>query len=263
LPLIGMATMIIDRMAVEVDGSGDAVALIHGLGGTSNVFDPQARTLAGRFRVIRPDLPGSGRSPAGRPLSIQAFVDAILRALRLLGVERAHLAGHSLGTVICQHIAAQQPALVRSLALFGPFAAPSESARAGLRERAQQARGEGMAPIADAIVASAISGDTRQNRPVAAAFVRELVMRQESEGYARTCEALAEGHPADLRAVRCRALLLTGDEDAIAPPANVRALGERLAGARVEVFNRCGHWTPVERAAETGAALNEFLSGRG
>jgi pimeloyl-ACP methyl ester carboxylesterase len=116
--------------------------------------------------------------------------------------------------------------------------------------------------VADAILQAATSSDTRANQPVAAALVRELLMRQDPEGYARNCEALAGAQPADVAQLRCRTLLVTGDEDPIAPPSSVRALGGMIEGARVVVFNRCGHWTPIERAAECAAELGSFYFGR-
>ncbi|HTO82676.1 MAG TPA: alpha/beta fold hydrolase [Methylomirabilota bacterium] len=257
-----MSTQTIERMAVELDGQGDAVIFIHGLGGTSNVFTPQVLALAGRYRAVRPDLPGSGRSPTSGPLSIGGFADAIVRTARALGIERAHLVGHSLGTIVCQHIAVNEPRLVRSLALFGPILAPPDAARQAMRERAAKARVEGMAPIADAIVQGATSGDTKANNPVVVALVRELLLRQDAEGYARTCEALAGSAAADVKRIACPTLLVTGDEDAVASPSNTRAMAEQVKGARVVVLNRCGHWSTLERASECSAALKEFLAGR-
>ena len=257
-----MSTQVIERMAVEVDGQGDAIVFVHGLGGTSNVFTPQQLALGSRYRTVRPDLPGSGRSPAGGPLSIGGFADAVLRLARVLGVERAHFVGHSMGTIVCQHIAVNEPRLVRSLALFGPLLAPPDPARQAMRERAAKARAEGMAGIADAILQGATSGDTRANNPVAAALVRELLMRQDAEGYARSCEALAGAEAADVRRIACPVLLVTGDEDGVASPSNVRAMAEQINGARAVILNRCGHWATLERAAECSAALKEFLAGR-
>lgn len=257
-----MATQIIERMAVEVEGAGDALVMLHGLGGTSNVYSPQMGLLAPRFRVIRPDLPGSGRSPAGGALTIQGLVEIVLRALRVLGVEQAHFVGHSMGTILCQHVAVQQPSLVKGLALLGPLLAPPDAARQALRERAAKARTEGMSDIADAVVKGATSGDTKNSNPVGVAFIRELLMRQDGEGYARNCEALAGASAADVSQIGCRALLVGGDEDAIAPPSNVRAMAQQIAGARVAVLNRCGHWLSIERAAEVTGELKEFYFGR-
>ena len=257
-----MSTQVVERMAVEVDGQGDAILFVHGLGGTSNVFTPQVMALGGRYRTVRADLPGSGRSPAGGSLSIGGFAEAIVRLARVLGVERAHLVGHSMGTIVCQHVAVSEPRLVRSLALFGPLLAPPDPARQAMRDRAAKARAEGMAGIADAILQGATSGDTRANNPVGAALVRELLMRQDAEGYAKTCEALAGAAAADVKRIGCPTLLVTGDEDAVAAPSAVRAMGEQINGARVVVLNRCGHWTTLERAGECSAALKEFLAGR-
>jgi 3-oxoadipate enol-lactonase len=257
-----MSSQLIERMAVEVDGQGDALVMLHGLGGTSNTFWPQMSLLGTRFRVIRPDLPGSGRSPSSGPLSIHAFVDVIVRAARVLGIERAHFAGHSLGTIVCLHLAAQHPSLVRSLALFAPLVAPAESASATIRARAASVRGDGMQATADAILDASLSADTRTSHPVAAALVREMLMRQDAEGYARTCQAFADATPADLRQVACPTLLVTGDEDPIAPPATVRGIAGRIRGARVVVLSRCGHWPTVERPDQVNTSLRDFYFGR-
>src|SRR5688572_4676576 len=101
----GVSTQIVERMAVEIDGSGEPLIMVHGLGGNSNVFQPQLKALAARFRVIRPDLPGSGRSPANGQASISGFVDVLARMARVLGAEKAHWVGHSMGTIVCQHMA--------------------------------------------------------------------------------------------------------------------------------------------------------------
>ena len=65
-----MTTHFAERIAVEIDGDGDAVLMLHGLGGTSNTWAALAPAFT-RFKRIRPDLPGSGRSDrAEGPLSI-------------------------------------------------------------------------------------------------------------------------------------------------------------------------------------------------
>ena len=121
-----MATQFVERIAVETDGSGDDVLLIHGLGGTSNVWMPLMPSLM-RHRTVRPDLPGSGRSARVEgPLTIDRFVQAMLRVCAALHVERAHVVAHSMGTIVAFHLANVAPQLVRSLALFGPLLAPPD-----------------------------------------------------------------------------------------------------------------------------------------
>lgn len=259
-----MGTQTIEGLAVEVEGAGDPVLFVHGLGGTSNSWTPQAMALAGRYRMIRPDLPGSGRSPLpgaqGGKLTVDGLVETLEKLLGVLGAGRAHLVGHSMGTILCQHLAARRPSLVRSLALFGPFPEPPEAARGALKERGAKARREGMAEIAEATLQASTAAATRSENPVAAAFVRESLMRQPGEGYGATCEALAEARAADLSLIGCPALLMTGDEDKVAPPATLRAMDEALKDSSATVLGRCGHWTPIEKAAECSRALGDFLA---
>ena len=249
----------VERMAVEIEGEGEPVLMIHGLGGTSNTFTPLLGAFA-RHRTIRFDLPGSGRSHrVEAPLSLTLFVERALLVMQRTGIERAHVVAHSMGTIIAAHLAASEPGRVASLALFGPLLAPPEPARAAIRARAAQAREGDMRPIADALLRTSVAAETRARRPTAVAFVRESLMRQDPEGYARSCEALAEMVPADTSRIDCPTLLVTGDEDVVAPPQAVRMMGERITGSRVEVLRGCGHWTPVEKPEECTGLLKRFL----
>jgi pimeloyl-ACP methyl ester carboxylesterase len=188
-----------------------------------------------------------------------------MRICGAAGIERAHVVAHSMGTIIAFHLAALEPRLVRSLALFGPLTAPPDANRGPIRARGEKARKEGeagMQAIADATVQSGTSTETRRMRPVAVAAVRESVMRQCHDGYARSCEALSEAQPADLSKISCPVLLVTGDEDAVSPPQAVRGIAERIAGAQVEVLARCGHWTIYEKPEECSDLLGRFLAKR-
>jgi 3-oxoadipate enol-lactonase len=258
---------LVGRIAVDIEtptGGGDGALCIHGLGGTSNTWTPLLPALS-RFTAVRFDLPGSGRSHrVDGALSIDGFVEACLRVLASRGMERVHVLGHSLGTIVAAHLAAREPRIVRSLALFGPLLAPPDVARANIKARAGKARGEGaagMQAIADTLVQASTSAETRARRRAVVAYVRESLMRQDPDGYARTCEALAEAEPADTTAIACPTVLVTGDEDGVAPPQSVRALGGKIAGSQVEVLRGCGHWTPLEKADECIEILRRFYAG--
>jgi 3-oxoadipate enol-lactonase len=246
------------RLAIEVEGDGEPVVMIHGLGGTTNTFTPLLPAFA-RHKRVRFDLPGSGRSSCVEgPLSLQVFLDATRKAMAEARVEKAHVVGHSMGTIVAAHFAAAEPNAVKSLALFGPLLAPPEQARANIRARAAKARQEGMRGIADALVQASISNETRQKRHAAVAFVRESLMGQDPDGYARSCEALADMQAADTTRITCPTLLVTGEEDVVSPPQTVRMMGQKIPGSRVEVLRGCGHWTPVEKPDECIELLTEF-----
>ena len=259
-----MATQGVDRIVYEIAGSGSAVLMIHGLGGSSNFWTPLLPVLA-RYQVIRPDLPGSGRSAGVEgALSIDRMVEAMLTVIRHCKIERAHVVAHSLGTIVAAHLAAKVPEFVQSLTLYGPLPAPPDAGRPGLRARAETARGgaAAMQEIADQVIHAATGRETKERNPVAIAAAREMLMRQSPDGYARTCLALSEAQPADLSALSCPTMLITGDEDVIAPPQTVRAMSARIAGAQVEILARCGHWTVFEKPDACADLLRRSLARR-
>jgi pimeloyl-ACP methyl ester carboxylesterase len=113
--------------------------------------------------------------------------------------------------------------------------------------------------VADATVQAGTAPETRRARPELAAFVRELVMRQDPESYAQTCETLIALAPAPIELLRCPALVVTGDQDATASPAVARGIADKIRGATFAVLAQCGHWTPIEQAAALNDVLLRFL----
>src|SRR5690606_40536583 len=104
------------------------------------------------------------------------------------------------------------------LALRGAVRVPDEAARQAQRDRAAVLRERGTAAVAPGVVANALSEETRRDRPEVAAFVRELVMRQDAEGYARNCEALAAATDPGPNDPALPPLLVTRDRDRDGPP---------------------------------------------
>ena len=247
------------ELAVEVQGDGPAVLLVHGLGGTSNFYQPQVDALAERFTVIRPDMEGSGRSPVTGELSIESFAADLAGILDGLDVASARVVGHSMATLTVRRLAATHPDRVSQLVLLGAVNPPADAARQGPRDRAATVREQGQIAVADAIMTNATSEATRRDHPAAAALVRELVLRQDPEGYARSCEALAGATDPGPVDPSLPLLLLTGDEDKVGPPDASRALADAHGSAVLEVFSGCGHWTALEKPAEVTAHLCKFF----
>lgn len=255
------------QLAVEIEGPKTgptdsperAILFIHGLGGTSNLFQVQAEALTDQFQVIRPDLAGAGRSAGVDPISVSSHVEDLAAILDALDAESAFVVGHSMGTLLARTLAARYPEKVSGLALLGAVRELTEPERRAQRERASLLRHHGTAGVAPAAVAGALSETTRRARPVIAAFVRELVMRQNAEGYARNCEALSQATDPGPIDPGLPLLLITGADDRIGPPAVSAELAAAHGNASLEILPAVGHWTPLEAATEVAELLLKFI----
>lgn len=247
------------ELAVEVDGTGPAVLMVHGLGGTSNFYQVQAGALRDRFTVVRVDSAGAGRSPVADGISVDSHADDLAAVLDQLGLGSAAVVGHSMGTLVVRSLAARYPDKVTKLVLLGAVTEPADAGRQAQRDRAAVLRAQGTIAVAPGVVANALSERTRASRPEVAAFVRELVMRQDPEGYARNCEALAGAAAPGPIGTALPLLLVTGADDKVGPPQVSHDLAAAHGSAVVQILDGVGHWTALEAAADVTDQLATFL----
>ncbi|MFM6996980.1 MAG: alpha/beta fold hydrolase [Limnohabitans sp.] len=252
-------------MAVETDGEGPAVVCVHGLGGSHNTWTAMRQAFEGH-RLVCLDLPGCGHSEGPVPGDWPQLVEALAGVCRALNLSKAHWVGHSMGSLLVLHLAQQHPEWVERMVLLGPVHAPTEPMRHALLTRAERL---GQAPaalamqtLADQTLVAGISAHSRHIQPLAWALLRQDLVRQSPAVYAAYCRLLARAPAADLAPLTMPSLLITGDEDAVAPAHSVRALAGQLRRARTEILPRCGHWAPLERPHDCVRATRGFLRQR-
>ena len=104
------------NMYYKINGEGQPLLLIHGLGSSSRDWELQVPDFSEHYKVIVIDVRGHGRSekPSG-PYSIQMFADDVAKLLQVLEIEPAHVVGISMGGMIAYQLAVSNPALVKSL----------------------------------------------------------------------------------------------------------------------------------------------------
>lgn len=118
--LSGFAPLGDTRMYYEVHGSGDPIVFIHGGGGSTASWPADYVTdLSRNFRVVLTEIRGHGRTPDGRgPITYGRLTNDVVRLLDHLGLDRAHVVGHSLGAIIGLHLLVDFPDRVRTAMLL-------------------------------------------------------------------------------------------------------------------------------------------------
>jgi len=97
-------------LAYEERGRGPAIVLVHGHPLDRRMWRPQLEALSGAFRVVAPDLPGYGKSPArGRVISMRGLADAVVELMDAIGVDRATVVGLSLGGLVAMELGLDHP----------------------------------------------------------------------------------------------------------------------------------------------------------
>ncbi|MEX2525271.1 MAG: alpha/beta hydrolase [Gammaproteobacteria bacterium] len=244
---------------VSESGEGEPLIMIHGLGGNVSVWGSLMGVLSRLFRVVSIDLEGAGFSPnQSDRFTMDSCMEDILAVMDSINADSAHLMGHSVGTVICQLVAEKNPKRVKSLVLLGSLHDIPEGARSALKDRAAKVRQEGMVEVANTVSQASTSAETKALRPEIVAFTREMLYRQDPEGYARYCEAASEAPVPDLGKIKCPVLLITGNEDIVGPPLTSRRIKEKLVDARLLIVNGVGHQTSIEKPEPVASGIINF-----
>ena len=140
------------RLFAVEDGAGPAIVMLHGGMADHRASRPYVAPLADRYRVVTPDLRGSGRSHDAGPLSFDGLADDVAKLLDFLGLDRAVVAGVSGGSGVALRFALRRPERTAALLLVQPVYAGEEAgytesqkaAFAGLRAVASRALAEGV-----------------------------------------------------------------------------------------------------------------------
>ena len=244
-----------------VEGPADApvVVLSHSLGADLSMWDPQVPALAERFRVVRYDTRGHGRSrvPAG-DATIDDLADDVIALLDRLGVGAAHVVGLSIGGMTGLRLAVRDPQRVASLATLCSSAYTGNEQ--AWRDRAHTARTEGTGALAETVASRWLTSGYAAEHPDLVARLQAMIAGADDEGYAGCCAAIAAmDQRADLGRVTAPTLVVSGAEDPALPPEQQQVLADGIPGARLVTVSPAAHIANIEQPAQVTSALLEHL----
>jgi 3-oxoadipate enol-lactonase len=249
------------RLSYTIDGVEGAPVLLlsNALGTTRELWRPQLAALASRFLVVGYDTRGHGLSEVtadGYTLD-RLGADAVA-ILDDLAVDRADVAGISLGGLTAMWMAVHAPTRVRRLALA------NTAARIGSREiweqRIADVRSRGLRSIADAAPARWFTPGFRARRPDLVLEAQSMLCGIDPDGYVGCAGVLRDADLRDAVAdIACPTLVISGRHDPVTTPADAEYLCGRVRGAVHHPLD-AAHLANVEAGAEFTAALLGFLA---
>jgi 3-oxoadipate enol-lactonase len=246
------------------DGREEAPVLVlsHSLGCSVAMWEPQLAAFGERFRVLRYDHRGHGASPApSGPYSIDEFGNDVVDLLDSLGLERVRFCGLSLGGAVGIWLGAHAPERLERAALCctaARFATPEIWAERAATVRREQS----VEPLADAVMERWFTPEFRRDQPERVAEVRAMLVATPAEGYAASCDGLAD---CDLHGVLAgisvETLVVAGADDPATPPAQAEELVAAIPGSRLEVIADTAHLANIEQTDVFNRTVLEFLGG--
>lgn len=181
----------------------------------------------------------------------QVIDHRISAVLNDLNLKTVNVVGHSLGGLVALHLAAKIPDKIKALVLFGPISPPPEAGQKGLKARAAAVREKGMVAIADTVVGNAFAAESYKSRRGVIALAREMLTRQDPEGYALACEAAANSSPPDFDSIKAKVVVVSGSEDKVSTVQAGETTTQKLgSNAKQEVLESVGHWHMLEAQEE-------------
>ena len=241
------------RIRLQSAGDGPPLLYLHGAGGVS--WLPGHTALSGYFRLLVPEHPNWGEEElAGGLEGIDDLVYFYLDFLDELGLERVHLAGHSLGGWLAAEIAVGHSHRLRTLTLIdaaGLWLSEMPMPDLFALSTADMARLGNYDPaVAEAAIAAGASPQAREAQVRARAAFARIAWNP----YLHNPRL-----PGRLRRVRVPTLLVWGTEDRIIPPAYADEYARRLPDARVVRITECGHSPAREQPAQLVEAMVGFI----
>ncbi|MFD0981228.1 alpha/beta fold hydrolase [Tropicimonas aquimaris] len=235
--------------------------LLNSLGATQAMWEPQLPLLEARYRVIRCDTRGHGRSPT--PPAPYSFDDIVADMLALLdshGVEKVSVMGLSLGGMTALGLGLATPRRIERLVCCAARADAPPPFVQNWHNRLGMLEDGGIKAVWNGTVGMWLGEETRKSHPEREAALRESFLQTTDEGYRGCAHALMGlDYLRHLGGLNVPTLFVAGAEDAAAPPEAMLAMAQACPGSEYAVVQGAKHIVNFDRPDGFNAAILGFL----
>lgn len=255
------------RVRETGDANAPAVILLHGFGSSLETWEPWARALSKRYRVVRFDLPGSGLSEPDRSgrYSDARSLELIRLLMDRLGIEKAALIGNSIGGRIAWRFAVAFPPRVSKLVLISPDGFASPGFEYGKPPQVPAVLNLMKYFLPRSLMRSNLAaayGDPSRLEPAVVDRYYDLLLAPGSRAamISRMQQIMLEDPIPLLRQIEIPTLLLWGRKDRLIPFSNSADYMRALPNATLVDFPDLGHVPHEEAPDEALKPLERFLA---
>lgn len=234
------------------DKTGDATILLHGYGDSWYSFSRVLPLLTHEYHVFALDQRGHGNSSkAAYPYAMNDFAADVIAFMNAKGIDKATLVGHSMGSMVAQLVAIQQPERVSHLVLIGALVHGDSEVLLELNSAVHAL----VDPLDRAFVQDFQESTLYGSVPPQ--FLKRVIAESLKMPAHIWHEVIANMVQLDttrqLYKIKAPTLLLWGDQDLIAPWDDQEILGQYIADTWLQIYERTGHalhWEQPERLVE-------------
>jgi 3-oxoadipate enol-lactonase len=252
----------------QIEGEGEPLLLLNGVFMTVASWQPVARPLARRHRLVRCDFRGQLMMPVAPPDDLEGHADDVTTLLDHLEIESAHIVGTSLGGVVGAIAASRHPDRVRSLVTIAS-ADGFHSRRAEKLDRwraaCRQTLDGGDRGLLSDVIEPVVFSPAWVEAHRAERAQRRAQIAALPDIWFETAIGLLDGADSvhlrdELTTISCPALVVAAELDGFVPVAKVRDMADRIPGARFEIIEGAGHAVVVEQPKRVVELCLEFLA---
>jgi aminoacrylate hydrolase len=248
----------------ERHGSGPPVLLVPGLGGVGSYWLPNIAAFSRDHQVIIHDHRGTGQSTRSKiRYSVDQMTDDLVGLMDALGIEKAHLVGHSTGGAIGQTLAITQPERLVSLTIYASWTKADPFFRRVFEARRALLTNVGATAYVRATPAF-LYPDWWINENIALLEEREKAVIPNFPpaeiGASRIDAIVAFDRTAQLGAIRTPTLVICAKDDILTPPYFSRGLARAIPGAELIEIERGGHCASETNTADFNEAVLGFIA---
>lgn len=249
-------------ISYQISGKGEALLLLHGFCEDSRIWDRYSEYFSEKYTVIRPDLPGFGKSDFVAEISIEEMAQIVFEILKTENFENCLFVGHSMGGYVAMAFAEKHPESLKALCMFHshPFE-DIEEKKMNRRKTIDFMNKWGVAPFVKELVAHLFAKDFRKNNPE---IVQKLIDRASAyskEALIAATEAMIKRKDRSeiLKNFKKPVLFIVGEFDEAIPEEFSRRQLMLNSGATYCILP-VGHMGMFEAEEETLSVLGAFVS---